>query len=186
MKFFNSPRLVFLGLVVLLGLGFAAWRSWPSRPSDQAAGGGKHGARDQQVVPVGAAPVRVEDVPVTIDAVGTVQALNTATIRSQVDGRLVKLPFNEGEDVKKGKVVAMIEPNLYQAQYDQTVAKKSQDEATLSNARLDLIRYKKLTVGHYGSQQQYDTPKVSGEPTLRKSAPIRPRSTAPRRRSTTP
>jgi multidrug efflux system membrane fusion protein len=96
---------------------------------------------------------------VTIDAVGTVQALNTATIHTQVDGRLVKLPFNEGEDVKKGDVVALIEPNLYQAQYDQSVAKKAQDEATLANARLDLVRYQKLTVGHYGSQQQYDTQK---------------------------
>ena len=110
-------------------------------------------------VPVAAATARLADVPVTIDAVGTVQALNTATIHTQVDGRLVKLPFNEGEDVKKGDVVALIEPNLYRAQYDQAVAKKAQDEATLANARLDLVRYQKLTVGHYGSQQQYDTQK---------------------------
>ena len=61
--------------------------------------------------------------------------------------------------MKKGDVVALIEPNLYQAQYDQSVAKKAQDEATLANARLDLVRYQKLTVGHYGSQQQYDTQK---------------------------
>jgi multidrug efflux system membrane fusion protein len=108
---------------------------------------------------VAAATARLADVPVSIDAVGTVQALNTATIHTQVDGRLVKLPFNEGEDVKKGDVVALIEPNLYQAQYDQSVAKKAQDEATLANARLDLVRYQKLTVGHYGSQQQYDTQK---------------------------
>jgi multidrug efflux system membrane fusion protein len=76
-----------------------------------------------------------------------------------VDGRLVKLPFNEGQDVKKGDVVAQIEPNLYQAQNDQAVAKKAQDEATLANARIDLVRYKKLTVGNYGSQQQYETQK---------------------------
>jgi len=88
-----------------------------------------------------------------------VQALNTTTIRTQVDGRLIKLPFNEGEDVKKGDVVALIEPNLYQAAYDQAGAKKGQDEATLANARIDLGRYQRLAASNYGSQQQYVTQK---------------------------
>jgi membrane fusion protein, multidrug efflux system len=105
------------------------------------------------------ARTRIEDVPVTLDAVGTVQALNTATIQPQVDGRLVKLPFNEGEDVKKDDIVAEIEPDLYKAAYDQAVAKKAQDEANLANARIDLVRYQKLAAGNYGSQQQYETQK---------------------------
>jgi multidrug efflux system membrane fusion protein len=157
MKFPQNRRLIFLGLAVLLVLALAAaWRGGIFGKSASTTAGSEPPAPP---VPVAAATARLADVPVTIDAVGTVQALNTATIHTQVDGRLVKLPFNEGEDVKKGDVVALIEPNLYQAQYDQSVAKKAQDEATLANARLDLVRYQKLTVGHYGSQQQYDTQK---------------------------
>jgi multidrug efflux system membrane fusion protein len=157
MSFPQNRRLIFLGLAVALALALAAaWRGGVFVKSTSKTAGSEPAAPP---VPVAAAPARLADVPVTIDAVGTVQALNTATIHTQVDGRLVKLPFNEGEDVKKGDVVALIEPNLYQAQYDQVVAKKAQDEATLANARLDLLRYQRLTVGHYGSQQQYDTQK---------------------------
>jgi membrane fusion protein, multidrug efflux system len=157
MKFPQNRRLIFLGLAIALALALAAaWRGGLFGKSATTTAGSEPQAPP---VPVAAATARLADVPVTIDAVGTVQALNTATIHTQVDGRLVKLPFSEGEDVKIGDVVALIEPNLYQAQYDQAVAKKAQDEATLANARLDLVRYQKLTVGHYGSQQQYDTQK---------------------------
>jgi len=97
---------------------------------------------------------------VTIDAVGTVQALNTVTIRTQVDGRLLHLAFTEGQDVKKGDVLAEIDPSLYKALYDQAVAKKAQDEANLANARVDLARYEKLVAGKFLSQQQYTTQKA--------------------------
>ncbi|CAN2532297.1 Multidrug+resistance+protein+MdtA [Methylocapsa aurea] len=108
-------------------------------------------------ISITATPVRVADVPVTIDAVGTAQALNTVTARTQVDGRLIKLGFDEGQNVKKGDIVALIDPTLYQAAYDQAVAKKAQDEANLANARVDVTRYKKLAVSNFGSQQQYAT-----------------------------
>lgn len=163
-----KDRRLWLAAALLFGVvALASWRlgylPW-SGGADQSADSEKHGKRrrggdDQGPVPVTVAPSRLQDVPVTIDAVGTVQALNTATIRTQVDGRLIKLPFSEGEDVKKGDVVALIEPNLYQAAYDQVVAKKAQDEATLANARIDLVRYQKLAASNYGSQQQYTTQK---------------------------
>jgi len=103
---------------------------------------------------------KIADVPVTIDAVGTVQALNTVTARTQVDGRLVDLAFTEGQEVKRGDVLARIDPSLYQAQYDQAVARKAQDEANLANARIDASRYQKLLVGNFGSKQQYATQKA--------------------------
>ncbi len=163
MKFTKNLRLsIGAGAVAALVLAFGAWRFGHPLAEEQASSRihdkTSLGAKD--AIPVTVETAHVEDVPVTIDAVGTVQALNTVTIRTQVDGRLVKLPFSEGEDVKKGDIVALIEPDLYQAQYDQAVAKKAQDEATLANARVDLVRYKKLTVGNYGSQQQYDTQKA--------------------------
>jgi multidrug efflux system membrane fusion protein len=115
------------------------------------------GRRGDEAVTVTTAPARIADVPVTIDAVGTVQALNSVVIRTQVDGRLMRLAFTEGQDVRKGDVLAEIDPALYKAQYDQAVAKKSQDEANLANARVDLVRYEKLVAGKFLSHQQFAT-----------------------------
>jgi membrane fusion protein, multidrug efflux system len=103
---------------------------------------------------------RVEDVPVYLDGVGSVRALNTVTVRSQVDGKLIKVNFVEGQDVKKDAVLAEIDPAIYQAQYDQAVAKKAQDEALLANQRLDLARYQQLAQTNAGSKQQADTQKA--------------------------
>lgn len=123
-------------------------------------GGGRAGAFGEAPVSVTTATAHRADVPVTIDAVGTVQALNTVTIRTQVDGRLMRLGFTEGQDVRKGDIIAEIDPALYQAQYDQAVAKKAQDEANLANARVDLARYEKLVVGNFASKQQHATQKA--------------------------
>ncbi len=96
------------------------------------------------------------DVPVYLEGVGSIKALNTATIRAQVDGRLQSVNFKEGQDVKRGDVLAKIDPATYQAQLDQAVAKKALDEALLANTRHDLERYQK--VGTLAiSQQQIDT-----------------------------
>ena len=96
-------------------------------------------AFQDQPAPVLAARASVADVPIYLDAVGNTRALNTVTVRPQVGGQIVKVHFKEGQDVKRGFVLAEIDPRTYQAQYDQAVAKKAQDEATLANARLDEI-----------------------------------------------
>jgi multidrug efflux system membrane fusion protein len=108
-------------------------------------------------VPVLAATPRIQDVPVYLDGVGAVRALNTVIVRSQVDGKLIAVNFTEGRDVKKGDVLGEIDPVIYKAQYDQAVAKKAQDEALLANQRLDLIRYQQLAASNAGSKQQADT-----------------------------
>src|SRR5205085_8793421 len=96
------------------------------------------------IVPVLGIDARSADVPVYLDGVGTAKALNTVLVRPQVDGKLIAISFTEGQDVPKGFVLAKIDPTTYQAQYDQVVAKKAQDQAQLSNARLDLERYVRL------------------------------------------
>ncbi|MGA0596413.1 efflux RND transporter periplasmic adaptor subunit [Enterovirga sp. CN4-39] len=128
-------------------------------PGRAPSGGGRRAAMRGGEGPVSvlAEAARVADVPVILEAVGTAQALNTVTVRSQVDGRLMELAFREGEDVKKGDLLARIDPTIYQAQYDQAVAKKAQDEANLANARIDLERYASLAKTNYGSKQQADT-----------------------------
>jgi membrane fusion protein, multidrug efflux system len=103
---------------------------------------------------------RVADVPVYLEGVGAVRALNTVVVRAQVDGKLTAVNFTEGQDVKKGDVLGEIDPVIYKAQYDQAVAKKAQDEALLANQRLDLIRYQQLAASNAGSKQQYDTQKA--------------------------
>ncbi|MEO7149615.1 MAG: efflux RND transporter periplasmic adaptor subunit [Rhodanobacteraceae bacterium] len=91
-------------------------------------------------IPVTVEPVVVENVPVYLTANGTVQALNTVTVMPQVAGKLLKLDFTEGQPVKKGDVIAEIDPRSIQAQYDQAVAKRQQDQAQLSTAQSTLTR----------------------------------------------
>ena len=126
----------------------------------RAFGRGRRQQQTLEVVPVLTAAVRREDVPITLEAVGTVQALNTVVVRAQVEGRLLELAFKDGQEVKKGEVLARIDARTFQAQYDQAVAKKSQDEATLANARIDLDRYSRLAASNFGSRQQSDTQKA--------------------------
>jgi membrane fusion protein, multidrug efflux system len=112
-----------------------------------------------QPVPTLATSARTADVPVLLDGVGTTKALNTVTVSSQVNGKLINIFFKEGQDVEKGFVLAEIDPVVYQAQYDQAVAKKAQDEALLANARVDLVRYQHLADTNAGPKQQADTQK---------------------------
>jgi membrane fusion protein, multidrug efflux system len=128
--------------------------------------GGQRGAQRAtgaapEAVPVLAIAAKTADVPVYLDGVGTAKALNTVTVRPQVDGKLIKVSFVEGQDVQKGFVLAKIDPVTYQAAYDQTVAKKAQDEAQLANAKLDLERYTRLAVTNAVNKQQLDTQKAT-------------------------
>ena len=125
-----------------------------------ASKGGRRGGPATDPVPVLASAARVADVPVYLDGVGTAKALNTVTVRSQVDGKIINISFKEGQDVPKGYVLAKIDPVTYQAQYDQAVAKKAQDEAQLANARLDLERYTRLVAANAANKQQLDTQKA--------------------------
>jgi multidrug efflux system membrane fusion protein len=119
--------------------------------------GGQRGGASTEPVPVLASTAKAADVPVYFDGVGTAKALNTVTVRPQVDGKIIKISFVEGQDVEKGFIVAKIDPVTYQAAYDQTVAKKAQDEAQLANAKLDLERYTKLMTTNAINKQQLDT-----------------------------
>src|SRR4029078_13568151 len=90
-----------------------------------------------QVIPVVEAAAKKRDMPVWLDGLGTVQAFQTVTVKSMIDGPLVSVTFTEGQDVKVGEVLAGCHPRVYQAALDNAVAKKALDEATLANARLD-------------------------------------------------
>ncbi|MGO4715418.1 efflux RND transporter periplasmic adaptor subunit [Bradyrhizobium sp. 2TAF24] len=140
-----------VGLLIAGGLGYLGWTYL--QETRMAASR----SRPDLAVPVLAATPRIQDVPVYLDGVGTVKALNTVTVRAQVDGKLLSVNFREGQDVRAGDVLAEIDPAIYQAQYDQAVAKKAQDEAVLANARTDLVRYEQLAASKAGTTQQADT-----------------------------
>jgi multidrug efflux system membrane fusion protein len=142
---------IFITLLILGGLGYIGWTSFQQK--QQAA----NRARPDLAVPVLAAMPRIQDVPVYLEGVGSVRALNNVLVRAQVDGKLIVVNFTEGQDVKKGEILGEIDPAIYKAQYDQAVAKKAQDEAQLANMRLDLTRYQQLAASNAGSKQQADT-----------------------------
>ena len=126
-------------------------------PSTQKqAAGGRRAKMGNGPVPVLVAPARIADVPLYLDGVGTAKARNTVTVRPQVDGRILSINFKEGQEVKRGDVLAKIDPSTYQAQLDQAAAKKALDESQLANAERDMERYTKLG-GNIIAQKTIDT-----------------------------
>jgi multidrug efflux system membrane fusion protein len=157
-KRFRAGRLV--GKIALV-LALAALTAFLIRAlrSPTSSKGGPDAAKSFPV-PVVAGAVMQKDVPIYLDGLGTVQALNTVTVRARVDGELKKVSFTEGQDVKAGDVLAQIDDAPLRAQFLQTQAKKGQDEALLTNARRDLERSADLIEKKVISPQQYETQKA--------------------------
>ncbi|MBD8882277.1 MULTISPECIES: efflux RND transporter periplasmic adaptor subunit [Rhodanobacter] len=127
------------------------------KPGGAGGPGGMGGDKDNAPVPVTVVPVAKENVPVYLTALGTVQALNTISVNPQVGGQLIKLDFTEGQQVKKGDLLAEIDPRTFQASYDQALAKQKQDEASLSTAQSTLKRNQALVASGYVAALDMDT-----------------------------
>ncbi len=132
--------------IVLLGLALAAGGVGTSPVLAQPAG-----------IPVDVAKALRQDVPVWLNGLGTVQAYYSVQLRPRVDGTLTQVPVAEGQDVKQGGLLAVIDPRPYQATLDAALAKKQQDEAQLANAQADLVRYDLLVRKDFASRQQLET-----------------------------
>ena len=148
----RRPRVVLLVSFVILAAGAAGYWYWASAPEPARA------ARPPARIPapVSVAVVTRQDRPVYATGLGTVQASSTVRIHTQVDGKLQEVLFTEGQHVKKGDVLAKIDPRLFQAALDQAKAKKAQDAAMLIAAEKDLVRSKSLASRDFGSQQNVD------------------------------
>ena len=107
-------------------------------------------------VPVTVATAQRRDVPIFLSALGTVQASNTVSIHSQVDGKLLSVNFEQGQEVHKGDTLAVIDPRPFQAALDQARGKKAQDEAQLISAEKDLARFLNLNSKGFETQQNVD------------------------------
>jgi multidrug efflux system membrane fusion protein len=149
----RNPR---LSRVVWFAVGLALlalliWAIYP--PKNQ----GRRGLGPQAAQPVGVAKALNGDINVTLNALGTVTPLSTASVRPQVGGMLIKLNFTEGQMVQAGDTLAQIDPRPYQAALDQVRGQLARDAATLANAKVDLARYQSLMAQNAISQQQVAT-----------------------------
>jgi multidrug efflux system membrane fusion protein len=142
---------------VVVALGGAAWsmrQTWlpwiPSLSKNATA------AKVQKPIPVRAATVVQRDMPLYVNGLGTVTAYKTVTLKSRVDGELIKVAFTEGQMVEEGELLAQIDPRPFQAQLDQAEGTLAKDEATLQLARLTLARGQDLLKTKSIAQQQLD------------------------------
>ena len=149
--------LVILTLLFAAGVGTVQFLQSRAPVAGAKPGGDRAG---QPPVPVIAGFVEKKDVPIYLDGLGTVQALNTVTVRARVDGEIKKIAFAEGQEVRAGDLLVQIDEGPYRAAFDQAMAKKGEDEAQLINAQRDLARYDELAGKKVISSQQYDTQKA--------------------------
>jgi multidrug efflux system membrane fusion protein len=145
-----------LGVLALAALLLFAWRAMVHKPADAASGNAPGGAT-LSAIAVDTAAVTHADVPIYLSGLGTVQAFYTVTVTARVDGELQRVAFTEGQTVRKGDLLAQIDPRPNQAAYEQAVATKAKDAAQLANAKRDLERYTVLQPQDLASKQTVDT-----------------------------
>jgi membrane fusion protein, multidrug efflux system len=146
----RAARLLGLGAPVALAAVLLAVRHAAAQPAAAPA-------PTPPGVPVQVAETARADVPVFVRGIGTAQAFQSVLVRARVDGTLDRINFTEGQEVKPGDVLAVIDPRPYQAALSQAMAKKTADEAQLANYRRDLLRYADLAKNQFASRQSVDT-----------------------------
>jgi multidrug efflux system membrane fusion protein len=159
-----SPRALVL-LLVIAAIGGGAYYHFSGREVPaEAEGGGPGNAGfgtgpkgERRIQPVAASEVKVKDVPIWINAIGTMIPKNLVTVRSRTDGELLKLHFTEGQMVKAGQLLAELDPRAAQVQLTQANGQLARDSALLKNAQIDLERYRTLLEKDSIARQQVDT-----------------------------
>ena len=128
-----------------------------SNPPQRSASGGRHGMRSGALAPVQAATAVSKAVPRYLTGLGTITAAKTVTVRSRVDGQLMALHFQEGQQVNAGDLLAEIDPSQFKVTLAQAQGQLAKDKATLANAQRDLARYQQLVKTNLVSRQELDT-----------------------------
>ncbi|AKH64854.1 MULTISPECIES: MdtA/MuxA family multidrug efflux RND transporter periplasmic adaptor subunit [Photorhabdus] len=158
----NNKRRILLFRAALAAVAITAaifiWCQFktPSAPQQSGASDQPSGLRRPPLPPVQIATAKEQTVPRFLTGLGTIQAANTATVTSRVEGQLIALHFQEGQQIKQGDLLAEIDPRPFQVQLAQAKGQLAKDEAILANARQDLSRYQKLANTKLISQQEMD------------------------------
>ncbi len=144
-------------LLILVGAGFLVWRIATARQEKEKQAAAREAilAGNQQV-PVEASLVEQKDVPVYLDGLGTVTAYYTVTVNSRVTGQIMQVNFKEGQNVRKGDLLILIDPSSYKAALDQAKGQLVRDQAQLDDYKLELARYKSLYQQGVYSKEQLD------------------------------
>ena len=152
----SGGRVVVAVLVVLLAVaGIVWWTRHQNAPQHEAGGGrGRGGSAPMSIVPE---TVGKGDIGIKLNALGTVTSLATVTVRTQISGYLIKVVFKEGDEVKKGDLLAEIDSRPYEAALAQQRGQLARDEALLKGAQVDLTRYQGLAAQNAVPHQQLDT-----------------------------
>ena len=151
---------VFLCVLILLSILLLSCSKPAQQQAQQGKGGGGRGGQGmgQQAISVAVAKAEVRDLPVYLTGLGSVTAFNTVVIKSRLDGQLVSVAFKEGQNVKKGDLLAVIDPRTYEVALSQAEATLFKDQSALKDAKLNLARFEDLFKnGGVISRQQLDT-----------------------------
>jgi multidrug efflux system membrane fusion protein len=148
----SGPRFVRISLLVLLGLAAIVW--WTRQGSVPQQPGGGRNAAPMSIVPE---VVGKGDIGINLNALGTVTSLATVTVRTQISGYLMRVVFKEGDEVKKGDLLAEIDSRPYEATLAQAKGQLARDEAMLKGAQVDLTRYQGLAAQNAVPHQTLDT-----------------------------
>ncbi len=141
-----------------LGLAVVAVGGWYISQNGRSVAPGQAGRPGAgMAVPVGLAVAAKGSIPVVIRALGTVTPISTVNVRSQISGQLVEVHFKEGQMVRAGDLLAVVDPRPYDVALQQAIGQRQRDEALLKNAQTDLERYRKLVAQDSIARQQLDT-----------------------------
>jgi membrane fusion protein, multidrug efflux system len=144
-------------LLALVAAGFGGHAYWTQANDNTPSSGQKGASVPPQSVPVVIATARKGDIAIYLTALGSVTPMNTVTVKSRVDGQLMKVLFKEGEAVRSGSLLAEIDPRPFEILLTQAEGQIARDRALLKNAQLDLQRYKTLVAQDSIPKQQLDT-----------------------------
>lgn len=153
----RAHKKYWLWLLILILLAGVAWGAYKLRARSQEASATRTGPGAGRAIPVAVAPVESRDVPIYLEGLGTVNAFNTVTVKSRVDGQLVEVAYREGQFVRAGDFLAQIDPRPFQVALDQMQGQLAKDQAQLDGARIDYARYQKLSQEGVTPRAQFDT-----------------------------
>lgn len=156
-----APKKVWLRVVIYLvivgALGFIGWKIYQNQQANAATTARQAGALLNRPVPVQVAPVVQQPMPIFVTALGTVTPYMTVTVKARVSGQLLPVKFTEGQEVRQGETIMVIDPKPYQAALNQAKGTLARDEALLKNAQTQFTRSKALFDAGVVSKESMET-----------------------------